>query len=138
MSDRNKALITSLVDDVWNTARYDRVEELVSRDYVGHPSGVVGTEAYEHYYVDLRSAFPDLEFTVEDQIAEGDRVATRWTARGTHRGPFSGIPATGRPGTIAGTSTHRIADGRVVECWTTMDELGLLRQIGAIPAPEAG
>jgi steroid delta-isomerase-like uncharacterized protein len=138
MSDRNKALITSLVGDVWNMAHYDRVDDLISRDYVGHPSGVVGTDAYKRYYLDLRSAFPDLEFTVEDQIAEGDRVATRWTARGTHRGPFSGLPGTGRPGMVEGTSTHRIADDKVIECWTSMDELGLLRQIGALPAPGAG
>jgi predicted ester cyclase len=82
----------------------------------------------------LRAGFPDLHFTVEDQIAEGDTVVTRWTARGTHRGKFQDIPATGREIRLAGTDIDRIIGGKVVECWAHVDELGLMRQLGAIEA----
>jgi steroid delta-isomerase-like uncharacterized protein len=90
----------------------------------------VGTEAYKRFYVELRNASPDITFTVEDQVAEGDKVVTRWTARGTHLGMYAGMPPSGREFSFAGTSTHRIAGGEVVECWTNMDELALLQQIG--------
>jgi steroid delta-isomerase-like uncharacterized protein len=135
--DENKAVVGRLVEEVWNRANYDLVDDLVAEEYVGHPSGVVGTDAYRKYYLDLRGAFPDLRFTVEDQIAEGDKVVTRWTCGGTHQGPFAGLQPTGRKGSIAGTSTHRLAGGKVVECWTNMDDLGLLQQLGAIPTPQA-
>jgi predicted ester cyclase len=82
----------------------------------------------------LRAAFPDLHFTVEAQIAEGDMVVTRWTARGTHRGKFQSVPATGRKIRLAGTDIDRIIGGKVVECWAHVDELGLMRQLGAIEA----
>ena len=135
MAKDNKALIEGLIADVWNRGEYDRLPHLVDESYVGHPSGVVGTAAYRRYYEDLRQASSDIAFSIEDQVAEGDRVVTRWTARGTHTGPFAGLSSTGRTYEFTGTSTHRIAGDRVVECWTDMDEMGLLRQLGAVPAP---
>ena len=79
----------------------------------------------------LRAGFPDLTITVEDQVAEGDMVVTRWIARGTHRGAFQGVPATGRDVVMAGTDIDRIVGGKVAECWAQVDELGLMRQLGA-------
>jgi steroid delta-isomerase-like uncharacterized protein len=79
-----------------------------------------------------RRAFPDLAVTVLDQVAEGDMVATRWRARGTHRGPFAGVPATGRPVTITAIHLHRVAGGRLAEHWEAIDLLPLLRQLGAL------
>jgi steroid delta-isomerase-like uncharacterized protein len=137
MSAGNKAVIERLVEDVWNRADYDEVDRLVAGEYVGHPSGVVGTEAYKRFYIDLRNASPDIAFTIEDQVAEGDKVVTRWTARGTHLGAYAGIPPSGRGFSFEGTSTHRVAGGQVVECWTNMDEFGLLQQIGAVPVATA-
>jgi predicted ester cyclase len=83
----------------------------------------------------LREAFPDITFTVEDMIAEGDLVATRWTATGTNDGEFMGMEPTGRQATIGGMTIQRFKDGRIVEGWTQQDALGLLRQIGAVPEP---
>jgi predicted ester cyclase len=84
----------------------------------------------------LREAFPDLHFTVEDQIAAGDRVVTRWAGTGTHEGEFQGIPPTGRKVRISGIDIDRFASGKVVECWPEVNELGLLQQLGVLPAPE--
>ncbi|MGH2986921.1 MAG: ester cyclase [Solirubrobacterales bacterium] len=127
----------TLIEEVWNRGNLALVDKLVSPDFRGHSSSpetdTRGTEGYRQYYAALRTAFPDIHFTIEDQIAEGDKVVTRWTARGTHRGEYAGVPATGREGVIAGVTTDRIADGRSVECWTNLDELGMLRQLGVIP-----
>ena len=82
----------------------------------------------------MRAGFPDLHFTVEDQIAEGDMVVTRWTARGTHTGEFQSIPATGKAIRVAGTDIDRVIDGKSVECWAHVDELGLMQQLGAVAA----
>jgi steroid delta-isomerase-like uncharacterized protein len=139
MSEENKSLVRHLIEEVWDRGDFGVVDELVASEYVGHSPSVAtetrGTEGYKQFFVGLRTAFPDLRFTVEDQIADGDRVVSRWTARGTHQGEFAGIPPTGRQGVIRGTSTFRIAEGKVVECWTNMDDLGLLQQLGILPVP---
>jgi len=140
MSEQNKALERRLIEEVWNRGDYAVVDELVASDYVGHSSSpeteMHGTAGYRQFYVALRTAFPDLQVTIEDQIAEGDEVVSRWTARGTHKGAYAGIPPTGKHGMVTGVTVERIADGKVVECWTNSDELGLLQQIGVIPRPE--
>lgn len=140
MSEQNKVLERTLIEEVWNRGNFALVDELVSPGFRGHSSSpetdTLGTEGYRQYYAGLRAAFPDIRFTIEDQIAEGAKVVTRWTARGTHQADYAGIPATGRSGVIAGVTTDRIADGKVAECWTSLDELGLLRQLGVIPSPQ--
>jgi steroid delta-isomerase-like uncharacterized protein len=139
MSQQNKMVERRLIEEVWNRGNYAVVDELVASDYLGHSSipgdETHGREGYRQFYAALRQAFPDLYVTIEDQIAEGDRVVTRWTACGTHRGEFQGILPTGKQGTITGTTIHRLANGKVVECWTNADDLGLLAQLGAVPAP---
>jgi steroid delta-isomerase-like uncharacterized protein len=139
MSEQNKVLERTLIEEIWNRGNFALVDKLVSPDFRGHSSSpetdTRGAQGYRKYYAGLRTAFPDIHFTIEDQIAEGDRVVTRWTARGTHRAEYAGIPATGRSGVIAGVTTDRIADGRATECWTSLDELGLLQQLGVIPRP---
>jgi steroid delta-isomerase-like uncharacterized protein len=139
MSEQNKTLVRRAVEEVWNRGNYAVVNELVASDIVVHastPDGEIhGPEGVKQFYATLRRAFPDIHFTIEDQIAEGDRVVTRWTARGTHRGEFNGIPPTGKQGAISGIDIDRIADGKVVECWPNADELDLLQQLGVIPVP---
>jgi steroid delta-isomerase-like uncharacterized protein len=136
MSEQKK-LVRNLVEDVWSEGKFEVVDRLVDARYIGHssPAGTEtrGTEGYRQYFADLRAAFPDLHVSVEDEIEEGDRVVVRWTARATHLGTFAGVPASGRRGEVAGISIYRIADGKVIECWTNMDNLGLLQQIGAFP-----
>ncbi len=83
----------------------------------------------------LRAAFPDLEITVDDQMSDGDKVVTRWTARGTHTGPFQGIPPTGRRGTMTGIDIDRVVGGKTIECWSSGDYLGLMQQLGVVPDP---
>lgn len=138
MSDQNKALMRRGIEEVWSQGKFDILDELVASDFVGHMAPVDnhGPEGVKQYFSTLRAAFPDLHFTIEDQIAEGDRVATRWTARATHKGEFQGVPPTGRQGVVTGITISRVADGKVVEGWTNLDELGLLQQLGVIPTPE--
>jgi predicted ester cyclase len=83
-----------------------------------------------------RNAFPDVLMSVEDQVAEGDKVVTRWIASGTHQGDMMGIAPTGNRVTVAGTSVERIVDGKIEETWDNYDALGMMQQIGAIPSPE--
>ncbi len=140
MSQHNKALVRRAVDEVWNRGNYALLGELVASDFVirsSTPGGEIhGREGAEHFFVMLRAAFPDLHFTIEDQIADEDRVVTRWTARGTHTGEFQGVPPTNKPVGMSGIDIDRIANGKVVECWTNTDELGLLQQLGVVPTPE--
>lgn len=91
--------------------------------------GVKGSIAWSH------SAFPDLRVTIEDQVADGGKVATRWTVRGTHQGEMLGAAPTGNQVTFTGTQTDYIWGGKMVESWSNWDTLGMLQQIGAVPAP---
>lgn len=81
------------------------------------------------------SAFPDTKMTVEQQIAEGDKVVTRWKAQGTHKGELMGIPPTGKQVTVTGISIERIVGGMIVESWEEFDQMGMMQQLGVIPAP---
>lgn len=136
MAERNKALVRRAIDEVFNGADYAVVDELVSDDIVVHTSmgDLHGAEALKGFHRSLRSAFPDIGFQIEDQIAEGDRVVTRWSATATHSGDFQGIPPTGKWARVTGVDIDRIVGDRVVECWSFVDDLGLLQQLGVMPA----
>lgn len=135
MSNQNKKVVQRAIEEVYNEGRLDVVDELVSRDFVVHVSSedFHGPAALKQYVATLREAFPDLQLTIDDQIADGDRVVTRWTARGTHLGTFQGIPPTGKRGSMTGIDIDRFVDGKAVECWTNTDDLGLLQQLGGLP-----
>lgn len=139
MSQQNKAQIRRVIEEVYNRGDLAVVDEVAASNLVIHvPSqDIHGREGAKQYVTALRAGFPDLHFTVEDQVAEGDMVVTRWTARGTHRGSFEGVPATGREVRLVGTDIDRLVGGKVVECWAQVDELGLMRQLGAIVADAA-
>jgi steroid delta-isomerase-like uncharacterized protein len=136
MSEENKARIRRVIEEVYNRGDLAVVDEVAASDLVIHAASqeIRGREGAKQYVAALRAGFPNLRFTIEDQIAEGDRVVTRWTARGTHAGTFQNIPATGREIRLAGTDIDRIVDGKVVECWAYVDELGLMQQLGAVAA----
>ena len=115
------------------------VDELCAPDYVDHsppvpgvPAGSAGVHRANEL---LRAAFPDTAHTIEDQVAAGDKVVTRLRARATFTGEFQGIPPTGQVVEIGGIVIHRLADGKLVEHWAHIDNLGFLQQLGAIPAP---
>jgi len=138
VSEQNKVVVRRVIEEVYNQGDLAAIEEYVASDFVIHsPSEEIhGPDGVKQYVAALRDSFPDLHLTIEDQIAEGDRVATRWTARGTHTGAFQGIPPTGKRGSMTGIAIDRFANGKVVECWVNGDDLGLLQQLGVIPTPE--
>lgn len=131
-----KQLAERLIEEVWNRGDMGVVDELVDDEYISHSSGARGSEGYKKFFADLRRAFPDIHFTMEDKIAEGDTVVVRWTARGTHQGEYQGIPPTGRAGVITGIEVARFADGKKVESWGEFDRLGIMQQLGVIPPPQ--
>jgi steroid delta-isomerase-like uncharacterized protein len=139
MSEQNKAFVRGLIEEVIGQGNFSLVEELVAPDYIGHSASpeLNTREGHKQFLMALRRAFPDLRITIEDQITEGDKVVTRWTARGTHQSEFMGIPPTGKQVVMSGIDIDRMANGKLVECWTRSDDLGLLHQLGAIPAPAA-
>lgn len=136
MSERNKAIVRRAIEEVYNAGDLAAVDELVSDDFVAHSPAqeVHGPQEMKQYVRALREAFPDLRLTINDQVAEGHKVVTRWTAEGTHTGTFQGIPPTGRHGTMSGIDIDYVIDGKTVECWTLGDNLSLLQQLGVIPA----
>jgi steroid delta-isomerase-like uncharacterized protein len=137
MSEQNKAFVRNLIEEVIGRGNFALVEELVADEYVGHSSSpeMNTREGHKQFLVALRRAFPDFQIKIEDQIAEGDKVVTLWTARATHQAEFMGIPPTGRRVVMSGIDIDRLVNGKLVECWTKSDDLGLLQQLGAISAP---
>ncbi|HEY3070527.1 MAG TPA: ester cyclase [Gaiellaceae bacterium] len=138
MAADNKMISRRVVEEGFAQGKVELFDDLVAEDVVNHdetlppeiPPGREGVKALAQGY---KMAFPDLVLTVEDQIAEGDKVATRWTARGTHQGELMGIPPTGKEARVTGTTIDRIEDGQIVETWTNWDQVSLLQQLGVIP-----
>jgi steroid delta-isomerase-like uncharacterized protein len=140
MSEANKALVRREMEEVFDRGNLDAADELYAPDYVIHdptsPEDIRGVEGARQFAATYRQAFPDFQATVEDQVAEGDKVATRFTARGTHHGELEGIAPTGNRVEVTGINISRIAGGKIAEEWTNYDALGLMQQIGAVPSPE--
>jgi steroid delta-isomerase-like uncharacterized protein len=139
-SEENKAIVRRYFEEVWNEGDLNVVDELFTTNFVRYGpasiEGVVrGSEGFKRLVGMYRAAFPDLQIPIEDQIAEGDMVVSRWIASGTHRGEFRGIVPTGTRVEVAGITIDRVPGGKVEETWTNYDTLGMLRQIGAIPQP---
>ena len=138
MSEENKALITRAYDEVFNAGNTDALGEILSADIVDHsamPGSPPGLEGAKQTIGMFLTAFPDLKITVEDMIAEGDKVAVRMTMSGTHKGDFMGIPATGKRISVNGMDFHRIAGGKVVEHWDSFDQMTMMQQLGVMEAP---
>ena len=137
-TETNKAIVERYGEQVWNERRRELFEEFYIENVVHHgiPS-VPGLEGIKIGYDRTLNAFPDLRVTGDDVIAEGDKVVTRWTMRGTHQGELTGIPATGKQVTQSGVSIFRLANARIVEVWVLADNMSLMQQLGVIPAPDA-
>ncbi|HZG63210.1 MAG TPA: ester cyclase [Rubrobacteraceae bacterium] len=141
MSEENKAIARRALEEVFSgQGNLDVADELFAPNYVGHdpasPGDIRGPEGAKEFAGMYRSAFPDVQMSVEDQVAEGEKVVTRWIASGTHLGEIMGIAPSGNRVTVTGTSIERIVDGKIVETWDNYDALGMMQQIGAIPSPE--
>jgi len=137
MSEALKALARREVE-MFSTGNFDIADEIYSEDYVGHdptkPEAIRGIEGAKEEAAGYRAAFPDLTLTIDHQVAEGEYVVTRWTARGTHEGDLAGIAPTGKSATTSGISMVRVVDGKIVEDFTQWDALGLMTQLGVVPA----
>ncbi|MDA0745261.1 MAG: ester cyclase [bacterium] len=138
--EENKAQARRDFEEVWSEGRIDLIDEYVAPDFIHHdpatPGGAsTGIEGYKQLVTMYRTVFPDLRFTVEEIVGEGDLIVVRWTARGTHKAELMGIPATNKAISITGMSMSRVVDGKLSEAWLNWDALGLLGQIGAFPSP---
>ena len=135
MSEQNKAAARE-VFEVWSTGNTDRLDELVHPDVVHHdpydPHGAEGLAGMKETIEFNRQAFPDMTITVEQQLAEGDLVATRWRSEMTYVGGLGGTAVEGQKTSIGGITIDRFEEGKIVEAWRSMDTLGLLRGIGAL------
>jgi steroid delta-isomerase-like uncharacterized protein len=137
-TEENKALVRRWFA-AFSSGDVAAVDDLYAADVVDHspavPNQAPGRAGIKQIVTSFRAAYPDLAFTVEDLIADGDKVASRWTARGTNTGAFMGMPATGKQVTIAGILIVRVTGGKMVESWVNFDALGMLQQLGVVPAP---
>ena len=138
-SQDSKDLVRRYFAEVWDRGDLDAIDRLFSPDFVRHGPALEGgdlrgLEGMKQLVRMYRGSFPDLEVPIEEQLAEGDVVVTRWTARGTHQGDLMGTAPTGRRATVPGVLIDRVAGGRIAEEWASYDALSMLQQLGAIPA----
>jgi predicted ester cyclase len=137
-TEANKTSVRRFYDEVFNQKNRAAIDEFIDPNQVDHaappgtPGGLAGAKQTIGMYL---TAFPDLHFTVEDMIAEGDKLVARLTVRGTQQGAFMGIPPTGKHVTVTAIDISRMAGGKSVEHWIEMDTLGMMQQLGVIPAP---
>jgi steroid delta-isomerase-like uncharacterized protein len=137
--DRNKAIYQRYIQQVFNEGRVDLLDELLAPSYVYHeapPGTLPGADGIKQVVSMFRTAFPDLEITIDDQIAEGDKVCSRATTCGTHQGAIFGISATGKVVTMTGMTIVRIVDGQITDSWVKNDVMGLMNQLSAGSASE--
>ena len=137
MSDANKTLVRRLFDEVWNKAHQQVADELFAQNYNHHDSSTPdlgrGPDSEKKRVTLYRNAFPDIRFTVEDLIAEGESVTARWSCHGTHKGELNGIAPTGKQFTISGISVARFTNGKMIEGYVNWDALGMMQQLGVVP-----
>jgi len=134
----NKALVRRAIDEIWNAHNLGAVDDLYAADFVNHDPlapEVTGLDAFKAWISGVFDSFPDIQVTVDDMVAEGDKVAKVYTLTATHTGELLGVPPTGKPVTMAGISIYRIADGEIAEMTWSYNMLGTMMQVGAIPAP---
>lgn len=132
MSEKNKAIVRRFLIETQNDKNLAVIDELVADDFVGHSADVKGPDQLKKVVADNLSAFPGLEVNIEDQIAEGDMVVSRYTAKGMQSGMYRGVLPTGEPVSYTVISIQRLTDGKIVEGWRVVDRLEIVHQIGAI------
>ena len=137
MSAENKTLVRRWFKDIWSKGNLAVADQIVATNYANHdpaaPMPESGLEGLKKHVTTYRTAFPDLTLTIDDILAEGNKVTVRWTARGTHKGALMGIAPTGKQVTLTGISVIRTTGGKVAEQWVTWDTLGMMQQLGAVP-----
>lgn len=137
-TETNKAIVRRYFEQVFNEGRRDLAEEFLAEDIELHGSGLApGLEVVKQWLSMFAAAFPDGQMTIEDLVAEDDRVVARTTFSGTHQGELQGIPATGKAVGVSGITIFRLDNGKIAEGWLVNDNLGLMQQLGVIPASQA-
>jgi steroid delta-isomerase-like uncharacterized protein len=135
-SEQNKTIVRRLIEEPWK-GNLSVVDELIDSKYIGHdpaiPEPLRGPDGFKENVATYLAAYSDARITVDEQIAEGDKVATRWTGRGTHDGDLMGVSPTGKKVTVSGLTFSRIANGKVVEEYTNWDTFGMMQKLGVVP-----
>jgi steroid delta-isomerase-like uncharacterized protein len=137
-TEENKALVRRYFEEAWNKGNVGVIDMLMATDYsryMSEPAKPLTREGQKQRITTFRQALPDLHLTIDDLIAEGDKVVFRITVRGTHQGAFMGVSPTGKSVTVTAIDIARFADGKIVEHWGQMDSLGLMQQLGVVPVP---
>lgn len=135
-TEQNKSIVRRWIEEGWNNHNLSVIDEVYAADFVQHepaPQVVNSREALKAYVGAYLTAFPDLQLSIEDLLAEGDKVAWRFNSTGHQNGPFMGMPPSGRTGNISGIVIFRLENSRIAEAWVNLDVLGLLQQTGVIP-----
>jgi steroid delta-isomerase-like uncharacterized protein len=136
--EQNKETFRRWIEEGWNRGDLSVVDRLYAPAYVSHsfpPDFAPDREGLKQFVTAYRTAFPDLHFTLDDVVGEGEKVIARFTGTGTHREAFMGIAATGKPFTVGGFLQARFEDGKWAEDWVSLDQLGMLQQLGVVPTP---
>jgi steroid delta-isomerase-like uncharacterized protein len=138
-AEENKAVVRRELEEIFTQGNLDAAQDVYAPNYYSHqPAGgedIRGLEAIKQFTAGVRQAFPDMQIAIEDQIAEGDKVVTRFTSRGTHQGELWGIPPTGKEVEVTSISMDRIEGGKIAEHWTNADQLSMMQQLGVIERP---
>lgn len=136
--ETNKAIVRRFFDQIMNNQQLDLLEEFLdeSTEFYGTGPSIIGLPALKEWFAMFAAAFPDWHTTIEDIVAEGDRVVLRYTSKGTHLGEMQGIPATGKPYTQQAIVIYRLHNGKIVQGWVQTDMLSMMQQLGLMPAPE--
>lgn len=133
-AEANKELVRGFVNELLVKGEWGRLDEYIAEDYVGHsaaaPEDIRGPDGFREFYSGMRAAFPDLDVTIQDLIAEDDKVVQRSLQSGTHDGEFMGLEPTGNTFEVPGIVIYRIEDGRITEDWVQADMLGMMEQLG--------
>jgi len=140
MSAENKAIVRRLYGEVWNGRRLEVVNEIISPSHALHdtnnPGSSIGPEAYKRTVTRFLTGFPDLRFSIEDVVAEEEKLAVSWNFSGTHKGKYMGILATNTKVSVDGITIHHIVNGKIMDSYVSWDALGMMQQLGAVPALE--
>jgi steroid delta-isomerase-like uncharacterized protein len=139
MSADAKTIVRRLYEEAWNKRRLEVVNEIISPSHALHAPNIsgssVGPEAYKRQLSLFLAGYPDLRITLEDTIAEKNKVVACWSISGTHKGDFMGIPATNKRVSVDGITIHHIANGRIMDSYSNWDALGMMQQLGVVSAP---
>jgi steroid delta-isomerase-like uncharacterized protein len=138
-TETNKAIVRRYTEQVLSNQRHDLIDEFLVDTVELHGVGpsIIGRPAVVEWYAMFAAAFPDWHTTIDDMVAEGDKVVVRITSNGTHHGEFQGLPATGKPYTQNAIVIYRLSNGKIVEAWVQTDILSMMQQLGLMPAPQA-